>query len=345
MENRKEIQSYFKKEYYNKNKNYKAILSEIREDKKMKINKLLKTISTAILTLLGATSIVFASTQIYNNYIKEKSGVSSAKTFGFGENYMDDESVISIDDMLFDQNSKLHYKIITNMEDYTRYKKRIDELPNMTEDSFNENFLIVLANTFFRQLHEKDLDIYEITSDETTTHIIMKQEDNPDYNKKTNVWYAVVDKSLLRENIKLKIEQEYIENENFVKLSELPDDYSINDAINDGCFVEDKYKILSDNIYAVDEFIEKTEKNETAFIRVFSKYDDYIRIVDVEYKNGIFTTNSISSENKDILINTFNFIEKGNKHDDNLVRYYFREADDNGNKIWWGGYPFLTIYQ
>lgn len=345
MKNRKEIQKYFQNKYYNKNENYKAILSEIREDKIMNKNKILKTILTAILTLLGATTIAFASTQIYNNYIKEKNSVDTVKTFGVGESYIDDESVISLEDMFLNPNDILHHKIITNINDYNRYKKRIKELPEMTESNFDENFLVVVANTMFRQPHERDLELYDVTADETTTHIIMKQKENPDYNKKGNIWYAVVDKTLLRENVETKIEHKYIENPNFVKLSELPDNYSISDAIKDGCFVEDKYKVLSDNIYAIDEFIEKTEKNENAFIRVYSKYDDYIIIKDVEYKNGLFTTNTITSENRNILVNTFNFIEKGNKHEDNLVNYDFQESDDNGNKIWWRGIPLVTIYQ
>ncbi len=349
MKNRKEIQKYFKNNYYNKNENYKAILSEIREDKIMNRNKISKAISTAILTLLGATTIAFASTQIYNNYIKEKDSTHSTVIFDNGTGMIDYETDLSQNDMFINANCTLHHKIITNIEDYKKYKERISELPEMKEEDFNKTFLIIVVNTIRRQPHERDLELYDITADETTTHVIMKQKENPDYSqdysKKDNVWYAVVDKTLLKENLETVIEHNYIENPNFVKLSELPDDYNISDAIKDGCFVEDKYKVLSDNIYAIDEFIEKTEKNETTFIRVYSKYDDYIRIMDVEYKNGLFTINAITSENKDILVNTFNFIEKENKNEDNLINYDFQEADDNGDKIWWIGIPFVTIYQ
>lgn len=68
-------------------------------------------------------------------------------------------------------------------------------------------------------------------ADETTTHIIMKQKENP----------------------------------NFIKLSEIPSNYTIEDAIKDGCFVENKNKVVSSNIYTIDEFIKKAEKKGECF--------------------------------------------------------------------------------
>lgn len=331
MKNRKEIQKYFQNKYYNKNENYKAILSEIREDKIMNRNKILKAISTAVLTLLGATTIAFASTQIYNNYIKEKNSVDTVKTFGVGESYIDDESVISLEDMFLNPNDILHHKIITNINDYNRYKKRINELPEMTESSFDENFLVVVANTMFRQPHERDLELYDVTADETTTHIIMKQKENPDYNKKGNIWYAVVDKTLLRENVETKIEHKYIENPNFVKLSELPDDYSTEDAIKDGCFVQDKEDVLSDNKYAIDEFLEKAKKEGNAFIRLYKKFEEDVTIIDLEYKNGFFTSNGKNLGDKTIGVSSYPYMTKEDFSKNQSV-YVFNEADENGNQ-------------
>ena len=33
------------------------------------------------------------------------------------------------------------------------------------------------------------------------------------------------------------------------------------------------------------------------------------------------------------------------KNKNNLVRYYFKEADDEKNKKWFKGIPIVTIYQ
>lgn len=350
MKNKEQVQNYFKNKYYNQNENYKAILSEIRGDKIMNKNNILKTISTAILALLGATTIAFASTQIYNNYIKEKNSIHSTKIFDNGTGMIDYETDLTQNDMFLNPNCTLHHKIITNMGDYNKYKERISELPEMTESSFNEKFLVIVANILIRQPHERDLELYDITADEETTYIIMKQKDNPDYSQdysqKDNVWYAVVDKTLLRENVETKIEHKYIENPNFVKLSELPDDYTIDDAIKDGCFVENKNKVLSSNIHALDEFIEKSQKNETSFIRIYSKYDDYIRIIDIEYKNGLFTCNGKTSEDKNVKVSSYNYMEKEDKNEESQFLYYvFREDDGDGNKKWWQGIPVVIIYQ
>ena len=282
MKNRKEIQKYFQNNYYNKNENYKAILSEIKEDKIMNRNKILKAISTAILTLLGATTIAFASTQIYNNYIKEKNSLHSTAIFDNGTGMIDYETDLSQNNMFLNADCLLHHKFITDMGEYNKYKERISKLPDMKEEDFEEKFIVVVANTIRRQPHERDLELYDITADETTTHVILKQKENPDYSqdysKKDNVWFAVVDKSLLRKNEETKIEYKYIENPDFVKLSELPDDYNINDAIKDGCFVQDKEDVLSDNKYAIDEFLEKAKKEGNAFIRLYRKFEEEVTI-------------------------------------------------------------------
>ena len=345
MKNREKAKKYLKNKYYNKDENYKAILSEIRKDENMNKNKIFKTIVTTILTLLGATTIAFAGTQVYNNYIKEKNSIQSISIFDNGTGTISYETDLTQNDMILNSSCTLHHKIITNMEDYNKYKERIAELPEMSEEKFEKNFLVVVANILGRQPHEKDLELYEITADETTTHIIIKQKENPDYSNKNNVWYAVVDKAVLREKSETSIEYTYIENPNFIKLSKIPSNYTIEDAIKDGCFVENKNKVVSSNIYAIDEFIKKAEKKENAFIRIYSKSDESSTIEDIEYKDGIFISNIKNLKDNTIKVYSFNYMEKGNKNKNNLVRYYFKEADDEKNKKWFKGIPIVTIYQ
>lgn len=47
----------------------------------------------------------------------------------------------------------------------------------------------------------------KIVSDETTTHIIMKQKENSTINGENNVFYAIVDKSELKENVDVIIQK------------------------------------------------------------------------------------------------------------------------------------------
>lgn len=345
MKNRKKLQEYFKKQYYNKNNNYKAILSEIRKDEYMKKNNIFKIISTAILTLLGTTSLVFASTKIYNEYIKEQNKLQSTLIWQNGSGISDYETDLTQNDMIRSETSNLYYKIITNMEDYNKYKSRINELPKMSKDSFNENFLVIVASINYMELRDRDLTIVDVLADETTTHITLKQKENPDYNNCDNIWYAIVDNSQLRDNVEAEIEYEYIKNPGFVELSELPKEYNTEEALKDGCFVEDKNEVLSDNIYAIDEFIKKTENSENAFIRIYSKYNNTVKIVDVEYKNKMFTLNWRDLDNEDINVSLHKKIMKGNKKDNNLVRYYLTNDIESYGRGDWKGVPFVSIYQ
>lgn len=108
-------------------------------------------------------------------------------------------------DMTWNHNTRLYYKIITNTEDYNKYKERIN-LPERTDTDFKDSFVVILVNENIRSQDEIDLMVYDVIADETTTHIIMKQKENPSYYSENNVFYAIVDISELRENVTVVIE-------------------------------------------------------------------------------------------------------------------------------------------
>lgn len=332
MKNKENLQKYFKNNYYNKNNNYKAILSEIKKEENMNKNRFLKMIATTIITLLGTTSLVFASTKIYNEYIKKQDEINSVGFFkveegGFSDNFVDSNMTLANND------ADTYYKIITNMEDYEKYKLKVSELPEMSKEQFENNFLIIIANWGDFTPHLSDLMISEINADETTTYVSMKQKENPNYDNYNKTWYAIVDRKLLRENVEINVEEFNIENPNFVSLDNLPDNYSIEEALSDGCFVEEYGTVLSNNKYAIDNFIEKSKKGEDSFIRIYSKYDN-IRIIDLEFKNGIFYLMS-KNDNKDIERSSAKYLTKTYWHTSgnifpftNELQYGFNGIDD-----------------
>ena len=81
MNNKKQVQKYFKQKYFNKKNNYKKILSTIRYNENKNKSNILKIIITTITTLLGTTGIVFASAKIYNEYIKAHDTIDSSNIF------------------------------------------------------------------------------------------------------------------------------------------------------------------------------------------------------------------------------------------------------------------------
>ena len=176
------------------------------------------------------------------------------------------------------------------------------------------------------------MEISNVYADETTTNIIMKQKGNPNMDDKNNVWNAIVDNSQLRDNIKITIEHKTFNNENIIEMSKLPMDYSINTAIEDGCFVLKNNKVVSPNENQLDEFIEKTERGETSFIRVYNQFEEEIKITDVNFENGVFYVDKIVLGEEKKYHNTYKKLEKqefpnGNYKDIKYLFYGGRNQD------------------
>ena len=319
-------------------KQLRRILLKKGFDEMNKISKIFIIIITTTILLSG---IVYASITIYNEYIKKQEEIKSRGLFDLGDGITTYETDLMANDMTWNEKSRLYHKLINTIEDYNKYKSRISELPNLEDINFNENFIVIIANENIRQMHEKDLTIANITADETTTHIEMKQKENPDYNNDNNIWYAIVDNSLLRENADVMITNKKIEVEGLANVDELPKDYSVENAINDGCIVLENNKVKSNNIEALDEFIEKTEKGEQSSIRVYSKYTDSngsetIYIKDVEYLNGIYYLNDYNlKDNEKSYFNSYTKLKK--KNSNYGIIYSWISEDENA------GTPFIIV--
>ena len=317
------VKEYFNNNYYNEEKNYNIIMSEIKRKENINKNKILKIVATWIISIIGTTGIVFATTHIYNNYIKEKAEIESKGLFMVKDNLFEGNWHIDefTDDMLQSKETGLNYKIIKNEEEYNEYKKRVNELPEISEVDFSSEFLIFMTN--FGQannLHKRDLTISEINADEKTTYVILTPKDNPNYDKTTVTLYAIVDRILLRDDVKFEIDTSAFKIENIVSIDKLPKNYSKEEAIKDGCmviervkdgeFLLDEYKVLSENKYALDEVIENAEKDIESYVRIYFDDSQEIHIRDVQYKDGIFIITSGRPGNSNIGTGTYKYIVK-----------------------------------
>ena len=179
--------------------------------------------------------------------------------------------------MIWDVDTGFCYKVIRDFEDYKKYKERITILPDMTEADIDNNFLIITTWQYIRMHHLRDLEVYDVSSDDTTTYITYKQKENPNYNTENNIIYAVISKEKLRDNIKLQIDYKKISIPGCIDIEKLDNEYSIEMAIEDGCFVLYNNELKSKNSKAIDEFIEKTE-NKWKHIRYQSNHFGYCRV-------------------------------------------------------------------
>lgn len=269
-----------------------------------------------------------------NSFIKKQDKIETRGLFDDGRGYTDYETDLMVNDMTWQNDVGLYYRTITNAEDYEKYKLRIATFPEVSEIHFDENFIVIIANENVRDFDEIDMEISNVYADKATTNIIMKQKENSNMNDTTNVWYAIVDNSQLKGNVKISIEHKNFMNENQIEISKLPSDYSVDTAIEDGCFTLKNNKVVSSNEKQLDEFIEKTEKGERGFVRVYSNFDGNIVITDVNFEDGIYYVDRgcPNSEEKKYR-NTYKKIEKkeaqnGDYKDIGYVFYEERDYND-----------------
>lgn len=146
---------------------------------------------------------------LLNTTIKERGELKTSGLYNYNGD-MSYENDLMQNDMTWHTECSLYHRIITNMNDYNKYKERI-AIPEMVEDDFNDTFLVIIADENLRKNpKETNLMVYDVSSDETTTYIKMKQKDNSkdgtDQELMNNVFYAIIDKSQLKENINVSIE-------------------------------------------------------------------------------------------------------------------------------------------
>ena len=312
MKNKKKLQKYFNKNYYNKDDNFKVIVSKIIEEENINIKtnmffNFFKIIATTIISLVATSGLVFASVKIYNEYIKNKGEIQSDDLYRSSDGYY---SINFKQNMLYDDSVNLYYKIITNIDDYNKFKHILKDLPVMNAEDFNNDFLIFICDAGARNPHEQDLEISEVTADSEITYLTLKQKEKPNYEKNNITLYAILDKELLRDKVKLEISIPEIKSEKFIAIENLPDTYSIEDALKDGCFVENDSKILSENKYELDELIENSKNSIESFIRIYSKDGNSTRVIDLQYKNNIFMAKGRNLGNSEIIIFSFRFLTK-----------------------------------
>ena len=304
------------------------------------MNKVLKVVIVILCITVSLTGITFAGVTIYNTFIKKQDKIETRGLFDDGRGYTDYETDLMANDMTWQDDVRLYYRTITNSNDYEKYKSRISTFPEVSEINFDENFIVIIANENYRDFDEIDMEISNVYADETTTNIIMKQKENPNMNDTTNVWYAIVDNSQLKDNVKITIEHKNYNNENVIEISLLPLNYSVNAAIEDGCFALKNNKVVSSNEKQLDEFIEKTQKGESCFIRVYSNYEGEITITDVNFEDGIYYTNTIVLGTERKYHNTYKNLKREEIRNGNYkdIEYVFYEGRNSN-----GGAPLVII--
>lgn len=310
---------------------------------KFGVKQLLQFIVWMIIAMIGTTGICWATAQIYNEYIKKQDTIQSRGLFDTGDGISNYETDLTQNDMIFDDENGFYYKVICNFESYTRYKERINILPEMTSEDLKSVFILIITWNTKREMHETDLEVIDVESDNETTNIILKQKQNPNYDSEDNIIYAVISKEKLRNYVKIQVEHYKIPAIGYADIDELSSDYSIEEAMKDGCFVISRNEIKSKNPYLIDEFIEKAENGENSFIRIYCEDERATFVYDIEYKDGLFyekQKNISNIEQKE----SFHSYEKILKGDYNIgiVYYGILREEDIENRLYQGN-PIVIV--
>lgn len=330
-------------EYYNM---ISKTLQNIDTNKEVIKEKILKIFIGLITGIIGMSGICFASVKVYDKYIKQQMSIQS-KSLIESENNITDYDNNLLHDMNYDEKSNLYFKVIDNFKEYKIYKEKVQNLYDLNEDDFYSKSLLIVTWDGNKELHERNLMVDDITVDNEITYINLKPKEKLDKKANNNIILAIVAKEQLKGNIKIKVKYKKIESSQFVRVEELPDNYSVEDATKDGCIVIENNKLKSNNLKLLDEFIEKTEHGENSILRVYSKEKDdddkvNIYIKDVEFKDEIYyvNTNNIINKKEQYFHSYEKLVKQKTRFGISYTWVEHAEDIEDGN---FESYPFVLI--
>ena len=241
----------------------------------------LKSLLTLVIAIIATAGATYAGFITYNYITKE-----TYTDFKQNPNY--DYS----QDMIYQNN--FYYKKVMSYEEYEKCKGVWNDLVEMNEEDFKDNFVVIVAVENTSML---GLTVSDISADDTTLYIKFKKDENEDYNK--TVTSIKISKNLDRDIIKIEKVEKNIDYTDYERLEDLPHNYSKEQAIKDNCFVLENNEIISSNAEQLNEFIDNARNGINSFIRIVSYFDEQVKIKDLEYKDGEYILVSDDSRTRD----------------------------------------------
>lgn len=241
----------------------------------------LKSLLTLVIAIIATAGATYAGVITYNYITKE--------TYtDFKENPNYDYS----QDMIYQNN--FYYKKVMTYEEYEKCKEVWNNLVEMNEEDFNDNFVVIVAVENTSML---GLTVSDVSADDTTLYIKFKKDENEDYDK--TVTSIKISKNLDRDIIKIEKVEKDIDYTDYERLEDLPHNYSKEQAIKDNCFVLENNEIISSNKEQLNEFVDNARNGINSFIRIVSYFDEQVKIKDLEYKDGEYILVSDDSRTRD----------------------------------------------
>lgn len=290
---------------------YKQMINNTLENLPSKTNrkhsKIFNFIIGLIATIFSITGVCFATSAI-SEHIKQN--INQGKISSNDYNQILNSGL----DWDNDYENGFYFKMIENLENYQKYKNALNNLPDMSKEDFDNNFILIISSSFRRDPGQANLIIKDISSTEDTTNITLKQLENiEDYTKYNNdIIYAISSKENLKQNRKITIENFTITIPNMKPIKELPIDYTVEGAIKDGCIVAENGILKSNNIDKLDNLINLSYLDNENYVRIYNKVSDKIQIFDIMWIEGIYYLNwtTINNPEQGLQYHSFETLNK-----------------------------------
>lgn len=281
--------------------------------KHIRFNNKLSLVFNFILSLIVTTGIVYAGITAYE-FIQKNTSTDFNKNRGY--NYSQN--------MIY--SNSMYYKKIYNYEEYLEAKKIWNNLVEIEPEEFNDYFIIIIAG-----------ENYDTTSLYISNAFIKNEELYIEL-KKTDVWdgnNTVISTKIPKELDKEKVNLINLPNEvslyKDIKIEDISEEYTIDEAIKDNCFVVDENNnIISSNQEQLNNFVNNCNNKVNDYIRIYLKEPERIVIHDIEYKNNKINmvSKEINSNKNEIYYRTGNKITI--RKEESSTTYY-RLSDEIGN--------------
>lgn len=228
-----------------------------------------------------------------------------------------------------------HYKKITNYEEYTEYLTVNNNLVKMSENDFEDNFLLIISSFSSMNSGVKINNIYS----ENNKLYIELGKDTVDENEGNSIVSVKISKEFQNLDINIIIipGTNEVKKYGFTPFSELTPDYKDKQAIAENCVMISYHHIAPGDKFKLDKFVEDTRNGIESCIRVVrtGNFDDSTICViqDTIYKNGKYYICNYNMGSTDYPESTF--IDAGTSvvvEENTFVgtTYSVRLIDDNG---------------
>ncbi len=276
--------------------------------------KFIETVRIIKTTIISVLSVMVLSGAVYAgysgvNYVIEKYYVYN-KSNGNNYDVQDTKNVNPIylnkyED--YSYSNGILYKIVDNYDDYKNlYNITESILPMNKEDFIDNNLLIIspfLVNNNNKAVHYSVIDMYEKNQ---KLNVIINQDDSKEITKedKIDLWikYNVekdfnnillkIPKNYLKDNISIFIKNEMVDVSNNKQLIDIDENYTIEQAFEDGCFViNNNGEVLSNDKNLFKQFVNNSLNGNESYIRIYDYGENSRCIEEIQFKDGYYLYN------------------------------------------------------